>query len=110
MVLTLDEANEKKINQDQTISVHKQETKGLKNRPSVQKKCSKAEKKANAPKELKERYEDENQNVQHQLKWKNEQFRHLEEAHDNFVYNSRQVRMNVRWRSLHYSMRFVNCR
>ncbi|CAN6542088.1 unnamed protein product [Malus baccata var. baccata] len=30
IVLALDEANKKKIDQEQTISVHKEETKGLK--------------------------------------------------------------------------------
>ncbi|PQM36150.1 uncharacterized protein Pyn_04556 [Prunus yedoensis var. nudiflora] len=54
----------------------------------VMKKFSEAEKKANAPKELRERddviikLEEDNQKVQDQLKWKKEQFRHLEEAHD----------------------------
>ncbi|CAN6679808.1 unnamed protein product [Malus baccata var. baccata] len=85
IVLALDEANKKKIDQEQTISVHKEEIKGLK---VIQNKCLEAEKKANAPKKLRETYkvilklENENQNVQDNLKWKNEQFKHLKEEHD----------------------------
>ncbi|KAL6277340.1 hypothetical protein ACE6H2_020941 [Prunus campanulata] len=89
MVLALDEANEKKIDQEKTIRAYREEIEGLKGHLSVsQKKFSEAEKKANAPKELRERddvilkLEEDNQKVQDQLKWKKEQFRHLEEAHD----------------------------
>lgn len=116
IALALDEANEKKIDQKKTVSVHKEKTERLKGRLSVQKKCSEVEKKANAPKELKERYEvilklkGENQNVQDQLKWKNKRFRHLEEAHDNFVYSSRQVRTNVRWRKSSFGFSIQNFR
>ncbi|KAM1068476.1 hypothetical protein ACFX2A_000443 [Malus domestica] len=89
LALALDEANEKKMDQEQTVCAYKDEIKDLKGRLSVsQKKCSEAEKKANAPKELRERnevilkLEEESQKVQDKLKWKTEQFRHLEEAHD----------------------------
>ncbi|XP_009364248.2 uncharacterized protein At4g38062-like [Pyrus x bretschneideri] len=89
LALALDEANEKKMDQEQTLCAYKDEIKDLKGRLSVsQKKCSEAEKKANVPKEPRERdevilkLEEENHKVQDKIKWKTEQFRHLEEAHD----------------------------
>nr|XP_011468604.1 PREDICTED: uncharacterized protein At4g38062 [Fragaria vesca subsp. vesca] len=89
LALALDEANEKKMDEEQTIRAYTEEIQGLKARLSdSQKKCLEAEKKANASKELRERdevilsVEEENRKVQDQLKWKKEQFRHLEEAHE----------------------------
>ncbi|XVF17362.1 hypothetical protein REPUB_Repub10bG0114600 [Reevesia pubescens] len=89
LVLALDEANEKSIDQEQRINVLKAEIEGLKAHLSVsQKKCSEAEKKAKNPKELRERddllvkVEEDKRKVEDQLKWKKEQFKHLEEAHD----------------------------
>ncbi|XP_007047787.2 PREDICTED: uncharacterized protein At4g38062 [Theobroma cacao] len=89
LVLALDEANEKNIDQEQKINVLKAEIEGLKAHLSVsQKKRSEAEKKAKNPKELRERddllvkVEEGKRKVEDQLKWKKEQFKHLEEAHD----------------------------
>ncbi|XP_024184918.1 uncharacterized protein At4g38062 [Rosa chinensis] len=89
LALALDEANERKMDEEQTIRAYKEEIQGLKGRLSdSQKKCLEVEKKANASKELRERdemirrVEEENRKVQDQLKWKKEQFRHLEEAHE----------------------------
>ncbi|XP_050372266.1 uncharacterized protein At4g38062 [Argentina anserina] len=89
LVLALDEANEKNMDEEQTIRAYKEEIQGLKGRLSdSQKKCLEAEKKANSSKALRERdemimrVEEENRKVQDQLKWKKEQFSHLEEAHE----------------------------
>ncbi|XWS29595.1 hypothetical protein CRYUN_Cryun24cG0042300 [Craigia yunnanensis] len=89
LVLALDEANEKNIDQEQKINVLKAEIEGLKAHLSVsQKKCSETEKKAKNPKELRERddllvkVEEDRRKVEDQLKWKKEQFKHLEEAHE----------------------------
>ncbi|KAK3211162.1 hypothetical protein Dsin_015868 [Dipteronia sinensis] len=88
LVLALDEANEKNIDQEQKINVFKAEIEGLKGLLSTsQKKCLEAERKAKASKELRERddtlmkLEEDNRKVKDQLKWKKEQFKHLEEAH-----------------------------
>lgn len=116
IVLALHEANKKKIDQEQTYSVPKEEAKGLKGCPSVQKKCLEAEKKANAPKKLKETYEvilkleDENQNVQDQLKWKNKQFKYIEESHNKLCEQFKLSKKECGWISFHCSMKFVNCR
>lgn len=89
LVLALDEANEKSIDQEQKMDVLKAEIEGLKAQLSVsQKKHSDAEKKAKNQKDLRERddllvkVEEDMKKVEHQLKWKKEQFKHLEEAHD----------------------------
>lgn len=89
LMLALDEANEKIMNQEQSIRAHKEEIEGLKGCLSVsQKKCSEAEKRAKASKELSVRddmllnLEDENRKLEDQLKWKKEHFAHLEEAHE----------------------------
>ena len=89
LMLALDEANEKIMDQEQSIRAHKEEIEGLKGCLSVsQKKCSEAEKKAKASKELSVRddmllnLEDENRKLKDQLKWKKEHFAHLEEAHE----------------------------
>ncbi|WCJ31991.1 basic helix-loop-helix (bHLH) DNA-binding superfamily protein [Euphorbia peplus] len=88
LVLALDEANERNIDQEQKINVYMAEIEGLKGLLSAsQKKLLEAEKKARAYKELGERdelllkLEDENRKHVDQLKWKKEQFKHLEEAH-----------------------------
>ncbi|XWS33396.1 hypothetical protein CRYUN_Cryun22dG0078600 [Craigia yunnanensis] len=87
LVLALDEANEKNIDQEQKINVLRAEIEGLKDNLSVsQKKCSEAEKKAKNQKELRERddllvkAEEDRRKVEDKLKWKKEQFKHLEEA------------------------------
>ncbi|KAK9990974.1 hypothetical protein SO802_025959 [Lithocarpus litseifolius] len=89
LMLALDEANEKIMDQEQSIRAHKEEIEGLKGCLSVsQKKCSEAEKRAKASKELSVRddmllnLEDENRKLKDQLKWKKEHFAHLEEAHE----------------------------
>ena len=89
LMLALDEANKKIMDQEQSIRAHKEEIEGLKGCLSVsQKKCSEAEKKAKASKELSVRddmllnLEDENRKLKDQLKWKKEHFAHLEEAHE----------------------------
>ncbi|KDP29766.1 hypothetical protein JCGZ_18701 [Jatropha curcas] len=89
ILLALDEANEKNIDQEQKIHVFMAEIEGLKGLLSTsQKKCLEAEKKAKASRELRERddmlfkLEEENSRLEDQLKWKKEQFKHLEEAHE----------------------------
>ncbi|KAG4175796.1 hypothetical protein ERO13_A11G207000v2 [Gossypium hirsutum] len=89
LVLALDEANEKSIDQEQKMDMLKAEIEGLKAHLLVsQKKHSEAEKKAKNQKDLRERddvlvkVEEDMKKVEHQLKWKKEQFKHLEEAHD----------------------------
>lgn len=89
LVLALDEANEKNIDQEQKVNVFKAENEGLKGLLSAsQKKCVEVEREAKAPKKLRERddmllkLEDENRKFEDQLKWKKEQFKHLEEAHE----------------------------
>ncbi|KAF8411366.1 hypothetical protein HHK36_003915 [Tetracentron sinense] len=88
LVLALDEANSRTRDQEQKILVYKKEIEGLKGLLSVsQKKCSEAEQRARAPKELRQRddmlmkLEEEKRKVEDQLKWKKEQFDHLEEAY-----------------------------
>ncbi|KAJ6770537.1 hypothetical protein OIU79_021230 [Salix purpurea] len=89
LVLALDEANEKNIDQEQKINVFMAEIEGLKGLLSAsQKKCLEAEKNAKASKEMRKRdamllkLEEESRKVENQLKWKKEQFGHLEEAHE----------------------------
>lgn len=89
LLLALDEANDKKFDQEQQIRAYKEEIEGLKRCLSVsQKKGLEAEKKANATNQAKDRedillnVEEENRKVKDQLKWKKEQFAHLEEAHE----------------------------
>ncbi|XP_044488843.1 uncharacterized protein At4g38062-like [Mangifera indica] len=92
LVLALDEANEKNIDQGQKINVFKAEIEALKGHLATsQKKCLEAERKAKTSKELRERddvllkLEEESRKVQDQLKWKKEQFKHLEEAHEKLL-------------------------
>ncbi|TYG46266.1 hypothetical protein ES288_D11G243100v1 [Gossypium darwinii] len=89
LVLALDEANEKSIDQEQKMDMLKAEIESLKAQLSVsQKKHSEAEKKAKNQKDPRERddllvkVEEDMKKVEHQLKWKKEQFKLLEEAHD----------------------------
>ncbi|XP_010531354.1 PREDICTED: uncharacterized protein At4g38062 [Tarenaya hassleriana] len=90
LMLTLDEANEKNIDLEQKINVYRAEIEGLKGHLAAsEKKLMEAEKNAKAPKELRERddilmkLEEEKSRVEETLKWKREQFKHLEEAHKN---------------------------
>ncbi|KAF5738032.1 Basic helix-loop-helix DNA-binding superfamily protein putative isoform 1 [Tripterygium wilfordii] len=88
LLVALDEANEKNVDQEQKINVFMAEIEGLKGLLSFsEKKYLEAEKKAQSSKELRARddalvkLEEENQELEDQLKWKKEQFQHLEEAH-----------------------------
>lgn len=88
LVLALEEANGKNFDQEQQIRACKEEIEGLKRSLSVsQKKCLEAERRAKGTKEAREReglllkLEEEKVKIEEQLKWKKEQFTHLEEAH-----------------------------
>ncbi|MCD7467348.1 hypothetical protein HAX54_004755 [Datura stramonium] len=88
MALALDGANATNLDQDQQIRSLKQEIEGLREFVSCsQKKSSDTEKRAKASKELRHNddmlldMEEENKKLADQLKWKKEQFNHLEEAH-----------------------------
>ncbi|XP_057492455.1 uncharacterized protein At4g38062-like [Actinidia eriantha] len=89
LLVALDEANSKNMDQEQKLRACKEEVRGLKSLLSeLEKKCLEAEKKAKASKELRQRddmldkQEEENRKVEDQLKWKKEQFKHLEEAYE----------------------------
>ncbi|CAI0403791.1 unnamed protein product [Linum tenue] len=88
LMASLDEANEKDIDQQQKINVLRAEIEGLKGMLSTsEKKCLEAEKQAKAAKALRDRddvmmtLEEQKMKVEEKLKWKSEQFKHLEEAH-----------------------------
>ncbi|KAK9112935.1 hypothetical protein Scep_020454 [Stephania cephalantha] len=88
LVLALDEADMKNKEQEQTIRTSKEEIHGLKALLSnAEKKCLEAEQKATFPKELRQRddhlmkLEEEEIKIKDKLKWKKEQFEHLEQAH-----------------------------
>ncbi|CAN4126778.1 unnamed protein product [Withania somnifera] len=88
MELALDGANATNLDQEQQIHSLKQEIEGLRKFvSSSQKKSSEAEKRAKASKKLRHNddmlldMEEENKKLADQLKWKKEQFSHLEEAH-----------------------------
>ncbi|CAN1182946.1 Uncharacterized protein At4g38062 [Linum perenne] len=89
LMLSLDEANEKNSDQDQKINVLSTEIEGLKGLLSAsEKKRLEAEKQAKAANALRDRddvvmtLEEEKMKVEDKLKWKIEQFKHLEEAHE----------------------------
>ncbi|TXG54025.1 hypothetical protein EZV62_019281 [Acer yangbiense] len=88
VVSALDEALGEKKDLQQKISASNIQCEGVKKLLLVsEKKCVEAEQKAQAPKELRIRddvilkLEEDNKSIQDQLKWKTEQFIHLEEAH-----------------------------
>ncbi|CAL1377502.1 unnamed protein product [Linum trigynum] len=88
LMASLDEANEKDIDQQQKINVLRAEIEGLKGMLSTsEKKCLESEKQAKAAKALRDRddvmmtLEEQKMKVEEKLKWKSEQFKHLEEAH-----------------------------
>ncbi|KAK2973501.1 hypothetical protein RJ640_020163 [Escallonia rubra] len=94
LIFSLDEANVKNVDQEHKIRVLEEEIEGIKGMLFLsQKKCSEAEKRAKASKELRQRedmllkFEEENRKVEDQLKWKKEQFKHLEEAHEKLKDN-----------------------
>ncbi|XAR73491.1 hypothetical protein NMG60_11007478 [Bertholletia excelsa] len=89
LATALEEANVKNMDQEQKLNALNEEVKGLKLLlSSSEKKTSDEERKTKASKELIQRdnmlltLEEENQKIQDQLKWKKEQFKHLEEAHE----------------------------
>ncbi|KAL0431839.1 UNVERIFIED_CONTAM: hypothetical protein Sradi_0809900 [Sesamum radiatum] len=84
----LDDANAKNMDQERLISALKQEVEGVKRLLSFsQKKCSETENRTEVSKETGQRedvfvkLEEESRKFEDQLKWKKEQFGHLEEAH-----------------------------
>ncbi|XP_077233534.1 uncharacterized protein At4g38062-like [Tasmannia lanceolata] len=88
-VSALDEARAKIEDQERKSCAYREELEDLKGLLSVaQKKCTDAEERSKAPKELRQRddmllqLEEENKKVLEKLKWRNEQFKHLEEAHE----------------------------
>ncbi|CAA3025487.1 Hypothetical predicted protein [Olea europaea subsp. europaea] len=87
--LALDEANAKNMDQEKQICSLKEEIEGVKKLLTVlQKKSSEAENNAKASREVQLRddvfhkLEEKNRSFEDRLKWKNEQFGHLEEAHE----------------------------
>ncbi|XP_027075681.1 uncharacterized protein At4g38062-like [Coffea arabica] len=88
LALALDEANAKNMDQEQLIRSLQVEVEGLKGIVSAsQNKCSEADRKHKALQEVRQgedvllKLEDEKSKYENQLKWKKEQFGHLEEAH-----------------------------
>ncbi|XP_068325467.1 uncharacterized protein At4g38062-like [Pyrus communis] len=88
LVSALDEATERNIELEQNFGASTKEIEGLKRLLStIERKCFEAEQKAREAKDMRQRddvimgLEEENRNAQDQLKWKKEQFTHLEEAH-----------------------------
>ncbi|XP_026449536.1 uncharacterized protein At4g38062-like [Papaver somniferum] len=89
LLVALDESNMKSEEQEQKVNSFKEEIAGLKELLNVtKKKCSEAEQRANGSKDLRKRedmciqLEEENSKFKDQLKWKTEQFEHLQEAHN----------------------------
>ncbi|XP_026456834.1 uncharacterized protein At4g38062-like [Papaver somniferum] len=89
LLVALDESNMKSEEQEQKVNSFKEEIAGLKELLNVtKKKCSEAEQRANGSKDLRKRedmciqLEEENSKFKDQLKWKMEQFEHLQEAHN----------------------------
>ncbi|KAG0451349.1 hypothetical protein HPP92_026470 [Vanilla planifolia] len=87
LVAALDEANIKAEGEEKIICAYKREIEGLKGQMyQLQRKCSDAELRAQAPGELRRRgemldqLEREKGEIEDRLKWKSEQFMHLEEA------------------------------
>lgn len=88
LALALDEANGKNMDQEKQIHSLKEEIQGLKGFVSFsQNKCSEADKNAKTSKDARQRddmlfnLEEEKSKYENQLKWKKEQFCHLEDAH-----------------------------
>ncbi|KAJ6314118.1 hypothetical protein OIU78_017722 [Salix suchowensis] len=97
LMSALDESNEKSIDQEQKIHVFMEEMERYKGLLSAsQKKCLEVEKNDKASREMRERdsmllkLEEESGKVENQLKWKKEQFNHLEEAHEKLRYQFRE--------------------
>ncbi|XP_059448000.1 uncharacterized protein At4g38062-like [Corylus avellana] len=88
LVLALNEVTARSKELGQNVCASHKEIEGLKSLLMVaERKCFEVEQRAQKAKELRQRddvilkLEEENRDVQDQLKWKNEQFKHLEEAH-----------------------------
>ncbi|KAL3524926.1 hypothetical protein ACH5RR_013298 [Cinchona calisaya] len=88
LALALDEANAKSMDQEQLIRSLKVEVDGMKGIVSIsQNKCLEVDRKHKAFQEMRRgedvllKLEDEKSKYENQLKWKKEQFGHLEEAH-----------------------------
>ncbi|OAY78076.1 uncharacterized protein At4g38062 [Ananas comosus] len=88
LVSALEAANSERGEQEKTISAFKEEIEGLKRLLfEARRKCSDAEERAQAPREVRRRdellsrLEEEKGGVEEKLKWKSEQFTHLKEAH-----------------------------
>ncbi|XP_039131407.1 uncharacterized protein At4g38062 [Dioscorea cayenensis subsp. rotundata] len=88
LISALDEANSRREDGERKLSSCKKEIEELRIQlVQSQKKCSDAEEKAHVLGEVRrreemiQRVERENEKLEDKLKWKNEQFRHLEEAH-----------------------------
>lgn len=88
LVLALDEVTARSKELEQNACASHKEIEGLKSLLMVaERKCFEVEQRAKKAKELRQRddvilkLEEESRDVQDQLKWKNEQFKHLEEAH-----------------------------
>ncbi|KAG5255126.1 bHLH family protein [Salix suchowensis] len=97
LMSALDESNEKSIDQEQKIHVFMEEMERYKGLLSAsQKKCMEVQKNDKASREMRERdsmllkLEEESGKVENQLKWKKEQFNHLEEAHEKLRYQFRE--------------------
>ena len=99
LVSALDEAGEKNIDLEQKSNVYRAEIEGLKGTLAVaEKKKIEAEKTVRALKEARGRddvavkIEEEKAQVEEKLKWKKEQFKHLEEAYEklNNTFKSRK--------------------
>ncbi|XP_068655375.1 uncharacterized protein At4g38062 [Aristolochia californica] len=89
LLSALDEANAKLDDQETKIIKYKVEVEGLKGLVSAsEKKRLDAEQRSKAPEELRRRdsllqeFEEENRKLEDKLKWKNEQFQHLEQAYE----------------------------
>lgn len=87
LLLALDDANAKNLDQEEKIRALKQEIEGVKGAlTSSRKKCSESESKGCKDSEVREDFifkvEGEMRKCEDQLKWKKEQFIHLEEAHE----------------------------
>lgn len=89
LVLALDESTVVNTDLEKKIHVYDEELESLRKQLSIShKKCLQAEEKAQAPMELRQRdemilkLEVQCRSINDQLKWKKEQFKHLEDAHE----------------------------
>ncbi|KAI4325684.1 hypothetical protein MLD38_031062 [Melastoma candidum] len=97
LVVSLEEANVKSASHEHALRAYAEEIVGLKELlESSRNRCLEAEERARAPKEVRERddiignLEEEKRKLEDKLKWKKEQFQHLEEAHEKLRKEYRQ--------------------